>query len=776
MKDNARKYILKTSEIISCGIGTNYTNVTCNSLLNSFTLDDVNTCCICCINTSTCGCEVINSYPAITTEQLSSLSVIDYDRRVIDFLDNFQIESEITKENLFNNASYYNPTYYAELNLLNSDFIVYKIFDNGIRIINAGQANGILEYRVSGVTYNSGWQTNPSFFGLDYNKIYNFEIRDFYNNIEIYKYSKLVSLNYILASTTTTLPIKTIKLTQTGTYKNNAYCSKYGVITVTPPLIVGETITLNILANALTIGNGGSSSIFFNCDTTTTPFCKINSYEVEKVGELTYSYGTTLKYTIQANCGTYGSQSTANFCLKTINGYGTFTPTIDSTSCSVNITVNVQPLNITMSFGTPTSKISTTTDCVICGSFIMSPVIPAGECINIHLTGINPVQGGTSTTYIICKPSGGIETPIVTLNSSSLQFPIVNMKYGDIMKYCMLLNVPSAGYCASGILNLICGDGSIGVNPSVTIATSSTCCYCSCSDVGSCCINKTINIPNVPISIALCALAGGNNSENGNITITPAMTYATQYATVIYNLTQASVWGGSSTFTLNCKPKGSANYVQKILHTTTSVNGENNTNTFTGSFTINQGDAFTYCTLVYGNNCSCSDFCMTSVLGSIGIIPSINSTKYRSCRSLYTAPVSKVVSLCSINGCIGWEAGCFCITPVMSNNCQSIDIYYKLTEFVNNGTNTVNICCASSSSGCSIPVIKCTHTLTNSNTYGNNYTGCIRVCCGDILTYFMCTTGQAGSCNDLCICKLTSSPDITATISSTCWRKCYVKS
>jgi hypothetical protein len=770
MKDNARKYILKTSEIISCGIGTHYKDITCCSLLDSFSV-----CGFVC-NCNCCGCSCISTnYPEITTNQLSSLSKVGFDKRVIDFLDNYQIEDETTKDCLFNEASYYNPAYYDVHDLLNENFIVYKIFDNGVRIINAGQANGILQYRVTGSTYDSGWQNSPTFLGLHYNRTYVFEIRDFYNNTEVFKYSKLVSLNYILESTTTTLPTKTIKILQTGTYIAGNTCSKYGCIKLTPPLVVGETVSINILANAITSGNGGASYVYFCCNSSLTPFCTISSYQLEKAGLLTFSYGTTLKYKVQTVSGPYNSQTIANFCLVSGNGCGTFVPLIDPTSCSTNLSVYVPPLDIIVGLGTPTTKISTVTDCVVCGSFTASPAIPSGECVDINLLGINATQGGTTTTYIICQSSGSAqEIPIFTLNTSPT-FPTVTMRSGDIMKYCMLLNAPTAGYCSCAILQINGVDGSMGINPSITTGTGSCCVGCTCCIGSSYCISEEIKIASLSTSIALCAAAGNTNCECGNITITPALNYSTEYVTINYNLTQASVWGGSSTLKLNCKPKGGANYVQKILHTTNSTNGQNNANTFSGSFVINQGDLMTYCTNVFGNNGSCSDFCITSVVGGIGVIPTINLAKCESCRCLHITPISKVVSLCGVCGGVGHESGCFYITPSMTNICQSIDIHFSLTEVAIDGTNSVIICCKPNGV-CCVPIPICTYTITVlCGLCGNNFNGCVRMCCGDTLYYCMCANGHAGSCNDLCICQLTSSPDIIPTISATCGRKCCVK-
>ena len=84
-----RKYILNSSSVVSYGLGTSTGTTTQCSLLNSFTVTGDT------IPRTTC------TYPLITVEQLETLSDIDYDNRVIDYLDYLDIESIVMKNMLF---------------------------------------------------------------------------------------------------------------------------------------------------------------------------------------------------------------------------------------------------------------------------------------------------------------------------------------------------------------------------------------------------------------------------------------------------------------------------------------------------------------------------------------------------------------------------------------------------------------------------------------------------------------------------------------------------
>jgi len=254
---SARNYILNINEIISCGIGT-YTGITYQkNILNSFTAITNNTTCV---------------YSQITTDDLKSLSTINYNKRVLDYINTLELETNTIKECLYNHSSFDNND--CDLICkLNSDFIVYK-FLSGIRIINVGENIGIIQYKIYPINENPNnysWQTNPTFLNLDQNGIYIVEIRDFYNNIELCKYSKTISLSLLIPSTTIIPPNKTISLNQTSYINNPLLQTKKGIIQISPSFTNGERVLIDYVANLNVLGNAETSLLFTckpnNCST-----------------------------------------------------------------------------------------------------------------------------------------------------------------------------------------------------------------------------------------------------------------------------------------------------------------------------------------------------------------------------------------------------------------------------------------------------------------------------------------------------------------------------
>jgi hypothetical protein len=760
--DNARKYILRISEVISSGISTNYSAIVCRNLMNSFTI--------------TCDTNPVTSqsYVSLTCADLKAMSKIDFDRRVIDFLDTQQIESELTKENLFNEASYYNPDYPLQHDMLNDDFFAYKFLDNGARIVNAGQANGELQYRVTGTSYDSGWQSNATFLGLDYSKTYSFQIRDFYNGAELFKKSKIIDMYLLLASTTPTLAPKSVKLVLTGQYADAATCGgvsyKTGKVCVTPNLIVGECVTVNLLANTTTVGTAAVACVIFRCNSTTQTYCSITNPNEEKSINLSFGQGDVMCYELRTIYGNLGSEAISNFCLTDADGHRTFQPTIDITNCSVTLTAYNPTQNVIICLGTPTSVVSSPTQCVTCGSIVLSQPLPSGECLDINLFGVNPASGGgTSTTTILCKSGACCVADHVVVdvfNSSSPTTKTVTMRYGDSVKYCIALSAPGAGYCSCAELSLGTVGGSIGLVPSVSPVAAENC------------VCRAVTVPKVATVAALCEMAGGTNGASGNVTITPALATG-QYVTINYSLTQAAVWGGTSTLQFTCKPNGGSSFVNKATHTTSSAIGETNNNTFTGSFIINYGDAVQFANSAYGNNGSCSHVCLTTITGSVGVDPSINPTKCINCRCLNTTPVSRTVCLHGVYGGVDldgykYDTGCFCVLPAMTTTYQSIDVSYGGSLLlINAGTAFVKIYCKGGV--CGTFTLKCTHTLTSASggPHPTTYSGTVRICTNDCLCYYIgvLNTMSNGTCADLCVQSLSASPDITPVIPGTCFKK-----
>jgi hypothetical protein len=444
------------------------------------------------------------------------------------------------------------------------------------------------------------------------------------NNVEICKYSKIISMSTIVASTTTTLGSKSLKLTEktNGTYNNNVY--KTGVFDVIPSLSIGESVLTNIETNIFTLGNT-SASITIKCKpfqcTTVFDYYIIDSHDASPQNiSLSLGYGDTLSYELINTCGSYGTDSISEFCITSACGVGMI-PIIDITSCSTCLEVCVPQLNLNVSMCDKNITYPVNYTHYVTGKLISSVAIPQNEYVDICLLGINPVAGGTSSTSILRKSiTGSTYLTVATLNSTSLQSRNVRMNYGDTLCYSMTLNASVVGSCSSATLCIADLIGSLGVNPSQITAISGNC------------VSDVISIPATPTTIAICGTYGGTGWETGMITTSPSIGCA-QYTTVNYNLEQCAVnTNGCAALTIYCRPNGTSSYVAKCTHVTTTTNSHGS---FSGSVTINSGDLICYTNCTCGNSVvgihSLSNFNLTTATGSMGVAPTICLTKCRSC-------------------------------------------------------------------------------------------------------------------------------------------------
>jgi hypothetical protein len=613
----ARNYILNISEIMSCGIGT-YTGLTYQkSILNPFTATTNNTTC---------------SYSSLSVDNLKSLPTIEYNKRVLDFINTLEIETNLIKENLYNLSTFVNNDCDLICNL-NSDFIIYK-FLTGIRIVNVGQSIGTIQYKVYPLTGDSNnyvWQTNPTFLDLDQNIIYNVEIRDFYNNIEICKYSKTISLSLLIPSTTIILPNRTISLNQTSYINNPTLQTKTGCIKITPSFVNGERVLIDYDVNLNILGNAESSILFTckpnNCSIYSNYVSIINSCGSKITGgTLSLLYGDTICYNITAINNGYGSNAIANFSLTNANGLCSINPIIDITNCSTQVNSCLPQLDIMVSLSGNTINSNTPQNTTINGVLNFSNQIPNNEYIDIHLCNLNSVNGtNTSTSTFYRKrstDSNYLQYYVSDKNCTQPDNPIIRAEYGDKFCYNMVLTTPNYGDNSNGVINICDLVGSIGINP--TINTN------ICGNTLSC--NKSLT----PLSkiVSICRtneyMISGTKKSNGVLNINPILS-AGQSINVNYDIQQRSTGCcySNNQIQIYCKPFNSSSYVLKNTYYS-EIDGITcnylvcNTS---GSFVYNYGDDIYYTNSSIGMYETCSSIILTSVSDGSSITPSICLSK-----------------------------------------------------------------------------------------------------------------------------------------------------
>ena len=180
MTRKARKYCMNVTEAMACGVGS-YGEALTFSMLNTFTITGDTTC----------------VYPTLTTNQLQSLSTIDYDERVLAFLDYLDVGDNDIKDSLYDEATFDDPDCSNLFCLLNEHFLVYRFLD-GFRVVNVGYANGVIQYKAypeGDDPDNYSWQNSGTFInGIDMNLVYVIEVRDWYNNTEVCKVTNQITI------------------------------------------------------------------------------------------------------------------------------------------------------------------------------------------------------------------------------------------------------------------------------------------------------------------------------------------------------------------------------------------------------------------------------------------------------------------------------------------------------------------------------------------------------------------------------------------------------
>lgn len=603
----ARKYNLNFNDAMSCGLGALIGNIVQCNLLNSFTINYDT------IPPSSC------TYPLLTTEELQVLPTLEYDKRVIDFLDYIDIESGTLKEKLFTESTVDDLICNNYNCLLNPDFLVYK-FLTGIRIVNVGSVNGSIQYLVSGNTYNSGWQNSATFLNLNQNGVYTVKIRDYIvsEDLVVCEYTQIISMTTLIQSTTVVTPSKIVALNTINSDVSDYVSYDNGNIEISPTVLSpGQKIQVCYTSNASVFG-GGSSCVVLNCkgnneSTFTKIDCLTNTGISPRNSSFIMCFGDTICYSLNSITSGYGSNATSNFRITSVNGLNTTIPSIDTTRCCVSAVSCQQPLNLTVNINRCTGSLVSTDTCKVTGVIGFTPAIPSNENVTVNLSAITSAVGSSNSTICFTRKtiSNPVNTIICTINNSLTQpqLPVITANYGDTLCYFVTLNANTAGSSACFDMGITDTSASLGVNPT----KSST----SYRDEAS--IIKTA----VPIIVSVChqittsKFVNGYINTNNPIPVNECVTTCFTYDMNLSNLDYSKI-------TLSCCPLG-GNYT--II---CSIDRRLDPLTGSGEVTWNAGDSICYnLTLIAGvSSLSYTLFSLNSVSSSSGLIPTISPTRY----------------------------------------------------------------------------------------------------------------------------------------------------
>lgn len=485
MARKGRKYNMNVSELLACGLGS-YGDSLSFSLLNSFTITG-DTICI---------------YPTLTTESLQALPTLEYDERVLSFLDYLDIANTEIKEELFDEATFDIDDPPPDIDdplpdidlfcLLNENFLVYRFFD-GFRVVNVGYANGTVQYK----TYPEGnnpdnypWQITGTFINnIDLNLVYVVEVRDFYNNEEVCKVSQIISLSVIVPSTTVTLSPKIARLYEITHFDDTSATGSYefrtGCFQIDPSLNIGERIQINYRANVNFLGV--SYSIGYSCvDITCKPngcnsFEEVNCITNTDPSPVTCSFvmceGDVICYNTYScvNAGSYSAVADASLCMIGVNGLNTSLPIIDLTSCSAFVESSIAALPIEVSFiNNQYSSPSSDTEAVT-GYFCFNPLIPLNYYVDVELSAVTNTTGGYANIILYT----GITTPVIACtidhNFSQTISPILRVKGGQLACYRTTITAPHIGTNTTTTICLHDTTASFGLISTITTTAADKC-------------------------------------------------------------------------------------------------------------------------------------------------------------------------------------------------------------------------------------------------------------------------------------------------------------
>lgn len=492
MARKGRKYIMNVTEVQACGLGS-FGDAVTYSLLNSFSISTGSAIsgALTTTTTTSCGGQVVPqttnycTYPALTEDELKALPSLEYDERVVAFLDYLKVGDSTIKENLLTEANIDDPNCDDSFCLLNENFLVYK-FLTGIRVINVGYANGIVQYKVypDGANPNDySWQNNGTFLSnINLNGVYIVEIRDWLNNEELCKYSQSVSLASLTPSTTITLsPVvaRLHEITQ-GEYSGGAgnYEFRTGCFQFDPLLSGAQSVQVCYRATNNFLGeyySVGCSCVELTCKPSgcidyTKIACYTNNSPSPSCNCFNLQAGDTVCYTVYSCVahGSYGAVADASLTLTGINGLSTVEPSIDLSNSVSAVQTSDENLGVVVSFQNNVCSTSQAYYSAITGCINFSPSIPVGYYIDVEFSAITQTtNNGSSFIRFYTGNTANQCTCVCEINNfcTQPQTPVLRVYGGKYAHYRATVGTIPVGSIACAKLCINDAVGSFGINP-----------------------------------------------------------------------------------------------------------------------------------------------------------------------------------------------------------------------------------------------------------------------------------------------------------------------
>ena len=630
MTDNARKYNLNAGEIKSHGISA-CTTSNQFSLLSNFTIGNCN-------------------YSQITTDDLSQMSKPNYLKRVCDFLNYLNIEDGRIRENLIEDASYYDPACNV-LCKLNSDFLVYRFLE-GVRIVNIGDVKGEAQYRAYPMGDNPTgytWQTSATFLNVDLNKIYVFEVRDFFENEEYCKVQRTVSLPILVQSTTFVPEEKQIYLNQKACGSSGIAYFNNGTVEIDPLLTSDEVVSVNYTLFADAYGSAQSCAQLFckpnNCNTYLNYKCHID-IQGTTTGTFILCAGDKMCYNLNTVVPSAGSCGCSCFEINSVNGGGTTLPSIDPSRCCEARSACIPRENITVSL---TESTIYTNNC--CekknGVFEFTPSIIENNCMTIELDGLasttSAMIGNSANIAIKCKPDGGTSYDTIILHSDNNPQPLIEniiARHGDSLCY-EIESRASAGQTSSSCITISDVFSSNGITSSI-------------GSPNSICVENEPEAP--PVTVSMCKqntiCNDGCSCGCGYINVDPLLAM-NECVKINFNAELYVSDDGNPNIqnqaraAIQCKGENDFTHVSKCF----MIQQSSGSQSISGELYARPNDSICYCVLTYNPNVTVALSCLslTSVTGFNGVNANINSSKCDHC----VDSISEIYGYPSINSPIG---------------------------------------------------------------------------------------------------------------------------
>lgn len=611
MASKSRKYKLTIGDQISYGIGVSGTTKEYN-LLNDFTFVSGATTC---------------NYPTITKNDLAILDTIDYKKRIRDLLYTINLEDREVINNLINNAETTDDE--CVLCKLNDDFLVYSFFD-GVRVIDVGEAIGVLEYKAfpsDDDPNNYSWQTSPTFLGLDNTKVYIFQVRDYLDGEVRCMIEKTISLNFLVPSTIIPPEPKEVYIT-VGTdvsYENGKFNS--GNIIVNPNLINEQSVSLNYTISS--VGeNGGIACVIVCCKPNGSNITQQINSVCESItspvtGNVVISEGDIVSYSINTESENLGSLGTASLTLDSVNGLGSTLPVIDLARNSVEIISETPPFDTVVNL-TGDSSGTLGYNCLRRGHIYLVPDVPDTYSVLTNVTSnISTKNNGAGSARIRCKPNGATIFSELFYNTQNLPQPQsinIRLRRGDEILYDLTgefdVNTPDSCGCAS--LELVTTDGDTGINATI-------------SDINFRDSVSNNNTPK-PVSVAVCQQNVNSSSTydccvDGFININPILEGAESVHVDLNLVATVSDTASFASTRLYCKSYGTSSFV-RIPGLEYISQPEGTVNSETIKFRTGDQVCYEICSdsfTDWNTGKTCVE--ITNVTGFGGVVPTINSSK-----------------------------------------------------------------------------------------------------------------------------------------------------